>query len=181
MGLFCSPLALGLGSAPVPFQGSQSPPTALLCSAWATWVSVDVADLVEALRGHVSCGQGGTTGVSLQKRHNWEQHRGGTGRQWLWSLWEGAWVVAMSPKVRSPALPLRAAGLHPDPHVTVWCDVLLEVPTGMRRVLGVPGLSPLAETCRGREGNRSSPGHVMPAAAVRVSGLITFPLLVKPQ
>lgn len=34
-----------------------------------------------------------------------------------WSLWEGLWVVAVSPEARSP-----------DHHVTVGCNVLLEVP-----------------------------------------------------
>lgn len=73
MGLFCSLLALGLGSVLVPLQGNQSPPTGPLCSAWGTWGSIDVADLVRVLREHVRCGQGGltgATGVSLQKRHN---------------------------------------------------------------------------------------------------------------
>lgn len=41
-------------------------------------------------------------------------------------------MVAMSPKVRSPAVLLRAAGLHPDPHVTIGCDVLLEDPATLR-------------------------------------------------
>lgn len=39
----------GLGCVTVPLQGHQSPPTVLHCSAWGTWGSVDVADLVRVL------------------------------------------------------------------------------------------------------------------------------------
>lgn len=58
----------GAGLCPVPLQGNQSPPTALLRSTWGTRGCADVADLVRVLMEHVCCGQGeliGATGVSL--------------------------------------------------------------------------------------------------------------------
>lgn len=36
-------------------------------------------------------------------------------------------MVAVSPEAKSPTVPLMAAGPHADPHVTIGCDVLLEV------------------------------------------------------